>query len=82
MQVQEAVVGAAARSRMPELGANLASIQLAQQHFQSAERLYGAAAARIHHASPSLLLHLARTVYHANQVQHEDCKHTASTRLM
>lgn len=71
-QVQEAVVGAgpAAQARMPELAANLASIQLAMGNFQTAQQRYSAAALRFfHNASPRLLLHLARVLYHSNQVR-------------
>ena len=69
LQVQEAVVGAGAQARMPELAANAASVQLAASHYLTAEQQYAAAARRFSHgASPRLLLHLARTQYHANQV--------------
>ncbi|KAK9805938.1 hypothetical protein WJX73_006894 [Symbiochloris irregularis] len=70
-QVQEAVVGAGSRAqaRMPELAANLASIQLAMGHYQTAQQRYSAASLRFFHgASPRLLLHLARTLYHSNQM--------------
>lgn len=68
-QVQEAVVGAGAQAHMPELAFNAASIQLASLHYEIAEQQYAAAGRRFSGATnPRLLLHLARTQYHSNQV--------------
>ena len=69
VQVQEAVVGAGALGNMPELATNAASVQLALSRFQTAEQQYASVSRRFYHgASPRLLLYLARTQYHANQV--------------